>query len=370
MYGLWYLTQMAGNNFEPRLESLRGIAALVVAAHHGMSAFSGQVTDQAGVFGALVGWLLWITNPGASVMFFFVLSGYVLGLALERSGRFVPYVIRRAFRILPMFILSVLFAYACVRMIRIEPLPSGLTEFFQLTFWPMPEVAQLIDNLTFQSSSINGPSWSIYPEIIGSLFLPVLVFAHGFVAPRWKWGIFTVCAAALAFSDYRLVLWFYCGFFLPGEMAKLMTKPLTRLATFVVGYLIIRYAGEYVVYFKFKTIAPSAIGASMMIASVISSHSFMAWLSFAPLRFVGRVSYSFYLLHWPLFYLCWVAYTQTFFQRGFVGNFLVCILSIVVALAVSAITYGLIELPAMKLGTRISRWRPAMGRSSVAATTD
>lgn len=361
---------MGGNNFEPRLESLRGIAALIVAAHHGMSAFSGQVSDHSSLFGALVGWLLWITNPGASVMFFFVLSGYVLGLALERSREFVPYVIRRAFRILPIFILSVLFAYACVTMVRIEPPPSGVTEFFQRTFWPMPEAAQLIGNLTFQSSSINGPSWSIYPEIIGSLFLPVLVFAHSSVAPRWKWGIFAVCAAALAFSDYRLVLWFYCGFFLPGEMAKLMTKPLIRLAAFVVGYLIIRYVGEYAEYFKFKTIAPSAIGASMMIASVISSQSFMAWLSIAPLRFIGRVSYSFYLLHWPFFYLCWFAYMQTSFQQGFVGNFLVCILSIAAALAVSAATYALIELPAMKLGLRVSRWRPAAAKSSVVTTTD
>lgn len=359
---------MQTNNFEPRLESLRGIAALIVAVHHGMAAFSVQLSDQPSLLRGVVNWLLWITNPGASVMFFFVLSGYVLGLALQRNGRFFSYVIRRAFRILPMFILSVLFAYACLTMVRIEPPPIGITDFFRQTFWPMPDTSQLISNLTFQSSSINGPAWSIYPEILGSLFLPVLVFAHGFVGPRWKWGVFAACALALAFSDYRLVLWFYCGFFLPGEIARMLKNPLIRLAAFVTGYLIIRYVGEYAEYFKFKTIAPSAIGGSMMIASIVSSRSFMAWLTTAPLRFMGRISYSFYLLHWPIFYLCWFAYSQMFYQQGFVGNFSICILSVAAAIAVSAITYSLVEVPAIRLGAGISKWRPMAAAESSAVT--
>lgn len=356
---------MGGKNFEPRLESLRGIAALIVAAHHGMSAFSALPGDGSNLSSGLVGWLLWITNPGASVMFFFVLSGYVLGRSLERDGKLAPYITRRAFRILPMFILSVLLTYACIRAIRIDPAPSGITEFFQHTFWPMPDVAQLIDNLIFQSSSINGPSWSIYPEIVGSLFLPVLVFAHKSVAPRWRWVMFSVCATALAFSEYRLVLWFYFGFFLPGEIANLITKSSIRLLVFVLGYLLVRYAGEYAEYFKFRTIAPSAIGACMMIASVISSQSFMAWLSVRPLRFVGRVSYSFYLLHWPVFYLSWFAYMQTSLPHGFTGNFFVCILAIAAALAASAVTYVAVELPTINLGKSLSSWLFAT-RSSIA----
>lgn len=359
---------MSANSFEPRLESLRGIAALIVALHHGMSAFSAPVSDGPNLLTALVGWLLWITNPGASVMFFFVLSGYVLGLALQRNKGFLSYIVRRAFRILPMFILSVLFAYACLTMARIEPAPNGITDFFAHTFWPAPKIPQLISDLTFQSSFINGPSWSIYPEIIGSLFLPALVFAHNSVAPRWKWGVFAACSAALAFSDYRLVFWFYCGFFLPGEMAMIQRNRFIRLVTFVTGYLIVRYAGEYAEYYKFKTIAPSAIGASMMIASIVSSRNFMTWLAMAPLRFVGRVSYSFYLLHWPVFYLCWFAYTQMFYQQGFIGNFWICILSAAAALAMSSATNLLVEVPAKRLGAKVAKWRPVAAIQSSTVT--
>ena len=92
--------------FDPRLESMRGIAALAVAAHHGMSAFAGGLTPHP------LDWLLFAFNPAASVMFFFVLSGYVLGRALDRDGAISPFLVRRAFRIIPPFIFSVLFAFA------------------------------------------------------------------------------------------------------------------------------------------------------------------------------------------------------------------------------------------------------------------
>src|SRR4051794_25695494 len=168
-----------GRSFEPRLESMRGIAALIVAAHHGMVAFASLPDDRPIVLSAIHD-LLWsrMTNPGLAVLFFFVLSGYVLGQSLERDPNYVRFIVRRAFRILPAFLVSLLFAYACVILIRIDPPPSDLTEFFKRPFWPVPTVEQLKDNLVFRSSWINGPTWSIYWEIVGSIYLPFLVYLH------------------------------------------------------------------------------------------------------------------------------------------------------------------------------------------------
>jgi peptidoglycan/LPS O-acetylase OafA/YrhL len=109
--------------FDTRLESMRGIAALAVATHHGTSAFAGGSTPRP------LDWLLFAFNPAASVMFFFVLSGYVLGRALDRYGKISPFLVRRAFRIIPPFVFAVLLASACVTLIRIGPTPQGLTGF-------------------------------------------------------------------------------------------------------------------------------------------------------------------------------------------------------------------------------------------------
>ena len=352
---------MGRADFEPRLESLRGIAALIVAAAHGMMAFTEGLSASPSILMTITGWLLWVTNPAAAVCFFFVLSGYVLGRALERDGEFFPYVVRRAFRIAPMFLVSLLFAYVCVTLVRIDPAPSDITGFFKRPFWPTPDISQLWDNLLFRSSWINGPSWSIYPEIIGSLALPLLVYGHKRASGRWQWPLFIFVTIALAFSDYRLVIWFYCGFFLPSEVAKLAGERWTALFfMFAAGYLILRYASEFAVYYKMKTIAPTAIGASMMIGAVVASRDFLAWLSIRPLRFVGRTSFSFYLLHWPIFYLTWVAYMQTSLPHGYIGNLIVCVFSIVSALIVSAATFALIESPAMEIARRMARRSPAL----------
>lgn len=337
---------MGRADFDPRLESLRGLAALLVALHHGMTAFNRETTSSLFVSG--FDFLLMVARPEASVMLFFVLSGYVLGRSIERNGDLPTYLIRRAFRILPMFVLSVLFAYVCVTTIRIDAPPVETTAFFQRPFWPTPTTSQLWDNLTFQSSWINGPSWSIYPEIIGSVFLPFLVFLHRRTEACWQWPLFLAVFVLLAFTPYRLVVWFYCGFFLPGQIAKAGVKNWFMLAiTLFAGAALLEYAAEHAVYYKFKTILPSAIGATLMIGAIVSSEKFLRSLDVSPLRFLGRVSYSFYLLHWPVFYLCAIAYIWLDLPRGNGGNLSLCFSSIAIALALSALSYKTIELPAM-----------------------
>ena len=342
-------------SFEPRLESLRGIAALIVAAHHGMSCLTAPPDTRVPLLSSAMDWALWITNPGGAVMFFFVLSGYVLGQSLERKWDIMPFLVRRSLRILPAFVVSVLFAYVCVKHVRIDPPPADTTAFFQRQFWPVPTAYDLWDTLTFRSSAINGPTWSIGPELVGSLFLPFLALAHRHTPVSWQWLLFVVVATILAFTPYRLVVWFYCGFFLPPRIAAILPNWFARAVTFAAGYVLLRYTSEFAVYYKFKTILPSSIGATLMIGAVVSSPGFMTWLTVAPLRFVGRVSYSFYLFHWSIFYLCALATLQSNALHGTVGNLTICAAAIGVTLVVSEITYRFIELPGIDRGKRLLR---------------
>ena len=62
--------------FNHRLESLRGVAAMMVAVGHAFLAIDAPYR---------AGWFQ-IFNGHAAVRLFFVLSGYVLGLALARMN--------------------------------------------------------------------------------------------------------------------------------------------------------------------------------------------------------------------------------------------------------------------------------------------
>jgi peptidoglycan/LPS O-acetylase OafA/YrhL len=145
--------------FEPRLESLRGIAALIVASHHGLTAFVGNY-DDLGVVGRPIFVLTMeqLSNPGMAVLFFFVLSGYVLGQSFERDSNYLRYIVRRFFRIMPAFVAAVLFGYVCLTWFRIDISTPNLSNFFKSIFWPDLSIKDLWDNLFFRSSRPDGPT--------------------------------------------------------------------------------------------------------------------------------------------------------------------------------------------------------------------
>src|SRR5579872_6779691 len=124
---------MTKPEFKPGLETLRGLAALVVAMSHGRCA----LVDSAGGRN-MIDLALGVFQPASAVVVFFVLSGYVLGRSLSIDTNYIVFSARRLLRILPAFIASVLFAYFSVRLVRIEPAPASTTAFFQSVFWPPP----------------------------------------------------------------------------------------------------------------------------------------------------------------------------------------------------------------------------------------
>src|SRR5689334_13689767 len=97
--------------FIQRFESLRGIAALMVAATHTLMVPFSTSAAQAKVASVLAV----LCNGRAAVTLFFVLSGFVLGLAIRRAEagfavEFLRYAIRRIFRIWPAFLCVTLLA--------------------------------------------------------------------------------------------------------------------------------------------------------------------------------------------------------------------------------------------------------------------
>jgi peptidoglycan/LPS O-acetylase OafA/YrhL len=339
------------SSFDPRLESLRGLAALIVCVHHGMSVFA----DNARL--VVMDALLFAFNSAAAVIFFFVLSGYVLGRALERDGAFAPYLVRRLFRLLPPFVVVVLFTFACERIFRIDPIPSGLMPGFQRMFWPQPTWDALWDNLLLRSFTVNGPTWTFLLELLGALMLLFVAAAHVRIEQRWRWTLFVAITTLLAISPYYTLLWFYFGYFLAKEIGALLAgRRWLAAITFVVGLIGLEMAGTNSEFYTVGIVIPSAIAAALMIGAVAASRELLQWTTVAPLRFLGRISYSLYLVHWPTFYVCVLlaVICRPIVPTDIWGNLVVTMTSVIVAVGLAALSYRFVEAPSIRAGKSVA----------------
>ncbi|UOQ97090.1 acyltransferase [Hymenobacter sp. 5317J-9] len=146
--------------FDFKLEGLRGLAALTVVLGH--TVVIRQTLDPhyqpSGVFA--------FQAPGhLSVLIFFILSGYVIGLTNQRplqNATIGPYLKKRLVRIYPIYLVSMLLALAISRAVPASVAAANLT-FTQVLLAPV--------------LSANAPSWSLHYEILFYLlFIPVSYF--------------------------------------------------------------------------------------------------------------------------------------------------------------------------------------------------
>jgi len=183
------------------LDGLRGIAALVVAAAHAVSAAFVAVDLSTAVF---VG--IWAR---AAVIFFFVLSGYVIVASVLSSfagGGFsiVRFALNRATRIYPPFLLALCLAWTVALLRGADVIPS-IAPFIAeplTTTW-----VALLRDLTFlfgagtPMQNANAAVWSLRIEV--ACYAVVGLAALGArLPPRGR-----AAAAALALGLTALALW-------------------------------------------------------------------------------------------------------------------------------------------------------------------
>lgn len=147
--------------FELNIEALRGFAALIVVFHHAiLHKFS--LDPAYSLSGSWVNAL-----PGhSSVLLFFILSGYVIGLtntkALTTKSVF-PYLRKRLVRLYPIYIISLLFTLVIISRHYSFGTIAGHFLFLQNSLVP--------------SIFENNPLWSLNNEVLYYLaFIPVSYF--------------------------------------------------------------------------------------------------------------------------------------------------------------------------------------------------
>ncbi|WP_160664723.1 acyltransferase family protein [Pseudarthrobacter sp. ATCC 49987] len=334
------MTSPAATPRRHRLRSLdgcRGIAALIVLIHH--SALT--VPEFANLYlGNLVlpkeGSLLWwlngtplkvFTAGGEAVLLFFVLSGLVVSLPVLRARQFdwVAYFFTRTIRLWVPVAASLVLAAICLS-IAVPDANVAVSKWVTLSNVPVPEWQEVVRGFDAVRgpTRINNPLWSLQWEFLFSLLLPVFV-GIAVVLRRWAAATITLCTgfAAIGYLHQIEYLVYFSAFLAgaliaftvidrPRKAAKAGTSfrgQLVWFAVFVAGILLM--CAYWMLFVGSVSDHPtlafakslSIPGAVLIVLSAVFSRPVCRLLELPPVQWLGRISFSLYLVHVPILVL-------------------------------------------------------------------
>ncbi|MBA2652441.1 MAG: acyltransferase [Tatlockia sp.] len=336
------------SDFSVEIESLRGIAALLVLFGHlylfGNLAHLFQ-TASSNTLNGLIGI---VVNPQPPVLLFFTISGLVLGRQLRKNPvdslpTFLGYLCRRGFRLFPLIWVSTIFAVV---------LQKG-------------NFTDLLNTLLLKDFRFNPVLWSIQVELWCSLFFPFLFFMFRSSGIFLNVSLFIALTLISFFLKHPLFMqfwvFFHAGLVVDALSAKATSRKLNNPLIFILAYLIFILAPEYSIgvrnwmYGCWQSwVLPEIVACSLILFFIVhNKKSFInSFLRLSWIRYLGKISFSFYLIHFTLLQLLLVKYPISSF------SYLVVFTLVLIALTVllSSLTYHLMEAPFNRLGRRINNY--------------
>jgi len=326
-----------------------------------------------------------------AVLFFFVLSGFVLSLPYLGAREAVPYwlyLTKRILRIYPPYFVAV----CCALVLRescYDGYVPGCSVWFNEFWKTSANWKNVQDHLlligSFDSSAFNPVLWSLVHEMRVSIFFPVLIWL---VRDREK----TAVGAILGFdilshlfvrlknsgmlsneNDYDLTL-HYAGIFIIGCFLAKYRGSIVRgisglgrrskLLILVIALLL--YANQfwlpYYAGFGIKHLVGlfrrtefqewiTTAGVVAIISLSLGTRTVSSFLSWRVVSFLGRISYSLYLFH----AICLIALVHL--MHSFLPLWCIEIVALGTSLLVSTLSYDFVENPSIRLGRYLTRRR-------------
>jgi peptidoglycan/LPS O-acetylase OafA/YrhL len=355
------------------LESLRGIAAMIVVVIHAPWLNPLSKTN-------------FFQNGGLMVDMFFVLSGFVISYSYgKRLGNFADarrFVLLRLARLYPLH-LAFLLVFLGIELSRYAALRAGVPMAnppFQVnSFAAFIENLFLLHAMGLQPDvTFNGPSWSISAEFYAYLLFAALVTLVGFrrrfiviavaliavsVMQLLDYGQTMLPDTAIPFAFFRCVAGFFLGtlvyqIYTHARVPQVGNWSVTISAVMLIALMTSPLAG----YWSYAV--PVATAALILSLALYPTAQIARGLCVKPLIWLGKVSYSTYMSHSAVLWLFRRVMNRAFHlipnegaETGLIQTrpllaFALLALYVALVLLLSHFTYKLIEAPGRDFGKR------------------
>jgi peptidoglycan/LPS O-acetylase OafA/YrhL len=375
--------QAAGSLANPRLPSkhlshlfelevVRGLMSWWVVVGH-VLAFAGFAENN-------VPTVIGVVMHGAyAVNVFMMLSGFVIAkLLADKNESYQVFITRRFLRIYPVFLAALAVAilarplYIPILLASRAPLPWHYDRIWDAEnnhFWPhilahLSMLYGLIPESTLRYSGIAllGPAWSMTIEFQYYLVAPLLVLigrrfgSKGWVTLIVVSGLLSLGFAASLQGNFPTSLPTFLPLFLGGMTSHWIYAQMREQEAKVPADILL--AGAPLLYLLTGSV-PIAIWGFVMALILANGDSpvvskMKSLLNRPSLLFLGKISYSTYLIHYPILWLgkalvAWVA----LHANPFVGALALFALTAPATLCASALLYHFVEKPGIDFGRRL-----------------
>lgn len=289
------------HNVRP-MEGLRGFAVLLVFFVHYVALVDPWISEQASVV-AFAESLQTIGNAGVDL--FFVLSGYLIyGSLVTRRRQFFRFISRRAERIYPAFVVVfAIYIFLSFAFPSENKIPSGAAQgtlYLAENFLLLPGLFPVEPMITV--------AWSLSYEMFYYFAIPLIIAAFGLRDRSAISRTAFFLALAVSFAGYcaiyggpiRLIM-FISGVLLHEIMhSDRVPTPQSYLGMLA---LILGLLGTLIPFdgYAGAVLKACILSVAFFILCLACFRSPSAWLSrlfsMDPLRWLGNMSYSYYLLH-------------------------------------------------------------------------
>ena len=346
------------------------------------------------------GWLWFITYTPLhifwagheAVVFFFVLSGFVLALPYLKSPTpaYSSYLVKRFFRIYPPYLVAVAAAIV-VNILFYRGGIANLSHWFNIIGQRPLDWSLVRDHVLFlgffQNCKFDPVLWSLVHEMRISLVFPLLMVCV--CRLNWKAGLVIAFSFGsfnwwmMHLKSFRVVHYqhdyfetiAYAGFFILGALLakhrealiqrfRAIPRPVRYLMVmagilaYTHGWWLTRSGllrhGWVESILRLDLVADwgVALGIVVFILTALSSPTATGLLVGKAPLFLGKISYSLYLFH----AICLIAFVNLLFGKIPIG--IILAISAAASFALAALSYRWVEVPAINVGRFFSRKRP------------
>jgi peptidoglycan/LPS O-acetylase OafA/YrhL len=271
------------------------------------------------------------------VAFFFIISGFVIFMTVERCKSPFEFAYRRFIRIYPTY-------WICLIISSLVLYNFGLPQ-------NKPTLTQFIVNTTmlqkvFNTKLIDASYWSLFPELLfyGIIFI---VYKIKLLHKIYLWGsMWLICSFINSYFNFHYAdqLFQYAGLFLSGILFYTIAKGDNRLIhhiailasyiTVVIGYNSVTHSvNNYI---------PLAIVYALFYLFLFNKLKF---LEVKPLGFLGYISYPLYLIHQGV----GSAMLYTFKTHFNLNHYWTLVLPVAVSIILAFLISKFFEKPVLKL---------------------